>query len=166
MITFFWKCGVRQCGLGKVSTGHKKNLSHFYISKKFWKPCQTFGRLVLAVWSRADWLVFFKVSRTFLKYENGSKNFYELLRSILTYTELPHIFEKKVIMLAGMYFQTWSDKSDAPLSQKFYSLLKQFQFYAIYYFSLHITRLWSDKHVTILLKLGREFSFFMHCLFL
>ena len=70
-------------------------MSHFYISKKFWKPCQTFGRLVLAVWSRADWLVFFKVSRTFLKYENGSKNFYELLRSILTYTELPHIFEKK-----------------------------------------------------------------------
>ena len=99
MITFFWKCGVRQCGLEKVSTGHKKNLSHFYISKKFWKPCQTFGRLVLAVWSRADWLVFFKVSRTFLKYENGSNFFYELLRSILTYTELPHIFEKKVIML-------------------------------------------------------------------
>ena len=96
---FFWKCGVRQCGLGKVSTGHKKNLSHFYISKKFWKPCQTFGRLVLAVWSRADWLVFFKVSRTFLKYENGSNFFYELLRSILTYTELPHIFEKKVITL-------------------------------------------------------------------
>ena len=86
--------------MGKVSTGHKKNLSHFYISKKFWKPCQTFGRLVLAVWSRADWLVFFKVSRTFLKYENGSKNFYELLRSILTYTELPYIFEKKVITLA------------------------------------------------------------------
>ena len=99
---FFWKCGVGQCGWGKVSTGHKKNLSHFYISKKFWKPCQTFGWLVLTVWSRADWLVFFKVSRTFLKYENGSKNFYELLRSILTYTELPHIFEKKVIMLIGM----------------------------------------------------------------
>ena len=99
VITFFWKCGVRQCGLGKVSTGHKKILSHFYISKKFWKPCQTFGRLVLAVWSRADWLVFFKVSRTFLKYENGSNFFYELLRSILTYTELPHIFEKKVITL-------------------------------------------------------------------
>ena len=96
---FFWKCGVRQCGLGKVSTDHKKNLSHFYISKKFWKPCQTFGRLVLAVWSRADWLVFFKVSRTFLKYENGWNFFYELLRSILTYTELSHIFEKKVITL-------------------------------------------------------------------
>ena len=64
---FFWKCGVRQCGLGKVSTGHKKNLSHYYISKKFWKPCQTFGRLVLAVWSRADLLVLSKVSRTFLK---------------------------------------------------------------------------------------------------
>ena len=98
-LLFFRKCGVKQCGLGKVSTSHKNFFSYFYISKKFWKPCQTFGRLVLAVWSRADWLVFFKVSRTFLKYENGSKIFYELLRSILTYTELPHIFEKKVITL-------------------------------------------------------------------
>ena len=33
-LLFFRKCGVIQCGLGEVSTAHKKNLSHFYISKK------------------------------------------------------------------------------------------------------------------------------------
>ena len=95
VVTFFLKMWDKTVWIGKGLNRSWKNLSHFYISKKFWKPCQTFGRLVLAVWSRADWLVFFKVSRTFLKYENGSNFFYELLRSILTYTELPHIFEKK-----------------------------------------------------------------------
>ena len=33
MITFFWKCGVRQCGLGKVSTGHKKIWAIFIFQK-------------------------------------------------------------------------------------------------------------------------------------
>ena len=39
----------------------------------------------------------------FFKFEfliNMAQIFYELLRSILTYIELPHIFEKKVITLA------------------------------------------------------------------
>ena len=39
------------------------------------------------------------VSRTFLKYENGPKKFYELLRPLSAHTELPHIFGKKVITL-------------------------------------------------------------------
>ena len=34
VITFFRKCGVIQCGLGEVSTAHKKNLSQFFTSKK------------------------------------------------------------------------------------------------------------------------------------
>ena len=42
----------------------------------------TFGRLVLAVWSGEDWLVF-----------------YEVLRPIPTYTEGPQIFKKIVIAL-------------------------------------------------------------------
>ena len=56
----------------------------------------------MAVWIEAEWLFFSKVSRTFLKYKNGSKIFYELLRSLPTYTELPHIFQKKLITLPSI----------------------------------------------------------------
>ena len=61
-----------------------------------WKECQTFGRLVLAVWSGADWLVFSKV----LQYKNDSKMFHELLSSILTFTEC--ITSLKKIQTADM----------------------------------------------------------------
>ena len=49
--------------------------------------------------NRADWLVFFKVSRTFLKYENGSNFFYDLLRPFPIHTILPNVFKKNVITL-------------------------------------------------------------------
>ena len=49
----------------------------------------------MAVFSANEIRTFFsKVSRLFLEYKNDSKKFYELQRSILTFTELPHIFEK------------------------------------------------------------------------
>ena len=54
---------------------------------------------MLAVWSGADWLVFYEVSIDFLQYKNGSKIFYDLLRPIPTYTEGPQIFKKIVIAL-------------------------------------------------------------------
>ena len=65
---FFRKCGVKQCGLGEVSTGHKKNLSHFHISKKFWKPWRKpanlpYFRLPAPIGQKFD-----MVSRTFLKF--------------------------------------------------------------------------------------------------
>ena len=40
--------------------------------------------------------------QNFFEIKNDSNFFYELLRSILTYTELPHIFEKKVIKLVSI----------------------------------------------------------------
>ena len=39
------------------------------------------------------------VSRTFLKYKNGSNFFYDLLRPFPIHTVLPHIFKKNVIKL-------------------------------------------------------------------
>ena len=60
--------------------------------------------MVLAVWSGADWLVFYEVSIDFLQYKNGSKNFYDLLRPIPTYTEGPQIFKKIVIALVVVLF--------------------------------------------------------------
>ena len=58
--------------------------------------------MVLAVWSGADWLVFYEVSIHFLQYRNGSTNFYDLLRPIPTYTEGPQIFKKIVIILSNI----------------------------------------------------------------
>ena len=78
VVTFFLKMWGKTVWIRKGLNRSWKNLSHFYISKKFWKPCQTFGRLVVAVWSRTDWLVLSKVSKTFLKYEMA-QFFYELL---------------------------------------------------------------------------------------
>ena len=108
VITFFWKCGVRQCGLGKVSTGHKKNLSHFYISKKFWKPCQTFGQLVLAVWSRADWLVLSKVCRNIslsinlLLLKSEQSLLMQVLHTILEYLLLYIAYSECIFLSDGM----------------------------------------------------------------
>ena len=48
------------------------NLSHYYISKKALLVSRSFGRLVLAVWSLADWQNFERLVMVFLKYKNGS----------------------------------------------------------------------------------------------
>ena len=42
---------------------------------------------------------FNRISKDFLQYKNGSKNFYDLLRPIPTYTEGGQIFKKIVIAL-------------------------------------------------------------------
>ena len=90
-LLFSRKCGGIQYGLGKVATAQKKFWAIFIFKKtletmsNFWPICA----------GRADWLVFSKVSTVFLKYKNGSNVFYELLRSILTFTELPYILEKR-----------------------------------------------------------------------
>ena len=93
------KCAVIQCGLEKVSIAHKKILSHFYISKKFWKPWRKpanlpFFRLPAPIGQKFD-----MVSRIFLRYKDGSNFFYNLLRPLPIHTVLPHIFEKKGITL-------------------------------------------------------------------
>ena len=69
-------------------------MSHFHISKKFWKPWRKpanlpYFRLPAPISQKFD-----MVSRTFLKYKNGSNFFYDLLRPLLIHTVLPHIFEK------------------------------------------------------------------------
>ena len=70
-----------------------------------------YGQLVLAVWSGADWLVFYDVSIDFLQYKNGSKNFYDLLRPIPTYTEGPQFFKKIVIALILTNLVLYKDAS-------------------------------------------------------
>ena len=45
--------------MGEVSKALKKIWAIFIFKKKLLKLCQIFGQLVLAVWSRADWPVWF-----------------------------------------------------------------------------------------------------------
>ena len=61
------------------------NLSHYYISKKPLLVSQSFGRLVLAVWSWADWQNFERLVMVFLKYKNGSNLERSLLSTIKSY---------------------------------------------------------------------------------
>ena len=100
MITFFFqKSGVIQCGSREVSTAHKKIWAIFIFQKNLWKPWRKpanlpYFRLPAPIGHKFD-----MVSRTFLKYKNGSNFFYDLLRPFPIHTVLPHIFKKNVITL-------------------------------------------------------------------
>ena len=81
------------------------NLSHYYISKKPLLVSQSFGRLVLAVWSWADWQNFERLVMVFLKYKNGSNLERSLLSTIQSYVANP---SKMKIFLMTLLFKVWS----------------------------------------------------------
>ena len=75
------------------------NLSHYYISKKPLLVSQSFGRLVLAVWSWADWQNFERLVMVFLKYKNGSNLERSLLSTIQSYVANPSKMKNFLITL-------------------------------------------------------------------
>ena len=78
------------------------NLSHYYISKKPLLVSQSFGRLVLAVWSWADWPNFERLVMVFLKYKNGSNLERSLLSTIQSYVANPSKMKFFLITLFSM----------------------------------------------------------------
>ena len=87
-ITFFRNCWVLQ----DVYIEWSQIISEQFFNKgtkKSSEPHQTFGWLVLAIWKRADWLVFYETPNTFcfsLK-KHWPKMIYDLLRPILTHPD-------------------------------------------------------------------------------
>ena len=83
------------------------NLSHYYISKKPLLVSQSFGRLVLAVWSWADWQNFERLVMVFLKYKNGSNLERSLLSTIQSYVTNPSKTKNFLIMLLCVLNELW-----------------------------------------------------------
>ena len=69
----------------------------------------------MAVWNKADWLVFYEVSIAFLQCKDGSNMFYDFSSPIPTYTEWPSNLKR--CNCPTRYISRWREYTNAFTSQ-------------------------------------------------
>ena len=106
-------------------------MSHFYIVKNLWKPHRKPANLPHFRLPAPIGQKFNRISIDFLQSKNGSKNFYDRLRPIPTYTEGPQIFKKIVIALICI----WVRALDFLWGLEMFTIQHNYIYYVLFLFS-------------------------------